>query len=272
MTFQELFHNEKPVIGMIHTNHGDGLSVLELAQREVEIYLKNGIYPLIENYFGSTDDCEEVLKWMQKAHSDSIYGVNILGDYEEAFELADEYGARFIQIDSVCGHLEPNHDEEYEDELKWLRKRYPNIAVFGGVRFKYQAVRSGRTTSEDLRIGMVRCDAIVCTGEGTGIETPLRKVEKFKTVVRNFPVIVGAGVTLEHLEETLTKSDGVIVGSWFKHEHDVVNTVCEKYVEDFMEVASACNRTFTDEVIDKPEPCVYGPPSWYDDNGNLKRN
>lgn len=25
-----------------------------------------------------------------------------------------------------------------------------------------------------------------------------------------------------------------------------------------------------DKVIDKPASCVYGPPSWYDDNGNLK--
>lgn len=24
-----------------------------------------------------------------------------------------------------------------------------------------------------------------------------------------------------------------------------------------------------DEDIDEPTPCVYGPPSWYDDNGNL---
>ena len=51
--------------------------------------------------------------------------------------------------------------------------------LLGGVRFKYQPVHSGRTLEEDLRIGMERCDAIVCTGEGTGIPTPLGKVEEF---------------------------------------------------------------------------------------------
>lgn len=25
-----------------------------------------------------------------------------------------------------------------------------------------------------------------------------------------------------------------------------------------------------DDEIDEPTPCVYGPPSWYDDNGNPK--
>ena len=32
----------------------------------------------------------------------------------------------------------------------------------GGVRFKYQPVNSGRSTEEDLKICMNRCDAILC--------------------------------------------------------------------------------------------------------------
>ena len=57
MKQKELFANGKPVIGMIHTNHTDNTSPLELAQREIEIYLKYGVYPLVENYFGDDDDC-----------------------------------------------------------------------------------------------------------------------------------------------------------------------------------------------------------------------
>ncbi|MDE6742064.1 MAG: hypothetical protein K2J58_07015 [Muribaculaceae bacterium] len=208
--------------------------MMELAKKEIEIYLKNGIYPLIENYFGSTEDCESVLDWMQRNHPEAIYGVNILGDYPLAFELAEKYGARFIQIDSVCGHLPQDMDEEYAEHLSLLRKTHPGILLFGGVRFKYQQVRSGRNTVEDLLIGTQRCDAIVCTGTGTGKSTPFEKVEEFKEVLGDFPVIVGAGVTAKTACRTAEKADGAIVGSWLKESHRDYGTVNESNVEVFM--------------------------------------
>lgn len=232
--FSELFKGQKPLIGMIHTNHTDEYTVLELAQKEIEVYLKYGIFPLIENYFGSTNDCEDVLAWMQKVHPDAIYGVNILGNYHEAFRLAKEYGAKFIQIDSVCGHLDAQSDEEYAEQLAELR-RDSNVVLLGGVRFKYQPVLSGRSQEEDLRLGMERCDAIVCTGEGTGQPTPMGKLEEFKSVLGDFPVIVGAGVTLDTVQETFRLGDGAIVGSWFKERHLDCFNVNEEYVRQITE-------------------------------------
>ena len=125
MKFKELFHNMKPILGMVHLNSCHGTMMLELAQREIEIY---------------------------------------------------------------------------------------------------------------LRIGMRRCDAIVCTGEGTGLATPMQKLSDFKDVVGDFSVIVGAGVTFETAEETALKSDGAIVGSWFKDGHYAFGVVNEQYVEEFMKV------------------------------------
>lgn len=233
MTYAETF-GTKPVFGMIHTGSSADLDTLELAKKEIEIYLRHGIYPLIENYFGSADDCETVLQWIAKAHPDSVYGINILGNYPLAFELAGKYGAKFIQIDSVCGHLSPDKDEQYAENLNALRKVHPDVLVFGGVRFKYQPVASGRSIPEDLRLGMDRCNAIVCTGEGTGQSTPFDKIEQFKDVVGEFPVIVGAGVTASTACHSAEISDGAIVGSWFKEGHRDIGTVNEAYVEDFM--------------------------------------
>ena len=233
MKYNDLFNQEKPVFGMIHLSTQQGMTMLELAKQETEIYLRNGIHPLIENYFGSAEDCETVLEWISEAHPEAVYGLNILGDYHKAFELAERYDARFIQIDSVCGHLKPARDAEYEEELAETRRQY-DCVLLGGVRFKYQAVRSGRTVEEDLQIGMRRCDAIVCTGEGTGLATPMQKLSDFKDVVGDFPVVVGAGVTLETAKETARKSDGAIVGSWFKDGHDASGAVNEQYVEEFM--------------------------------------
>ena len=231
MRMDKLFGKGKPVIGMIHTNHTERESSLQLAQREIEIYLKYGVYPLIENYFGDDDDCEDILRWMQQKHKDEMYGLNILGNFYRSFELAEKYGAAFIQIDSVCGHLKPGLDEEYESALNHLRRK-ADCVVLGGVRFKYQPVNSGRTLTEDLKIGMRRCDAIVCTGEGTGLATPMEKVEQ---ILGDFPVIIGAGVTNDMVEACRKNSDGVIVGSWFKDNHRAEYSVNEDNVKDFMQ-------------------------------------
>ena len=61
MTFNEVFKETKPVIGMIHTGSDAEISMLDLAKKEIGIYLKYGVVPLIENYFGSDEDCAEVL-------------------------------------------------------------------------------------------------------------------------------------------------------------------------------------------------------------------
>lgn len=229
MRYKIIFGESKPIIGMIHLNSTHGETVLDRAKKEIEIYFRYGIYPLVENYFGSTDDCEEVLEWLATEHHDKIYGVNILGNYRKAFELAVKYNAKFIQIDSVCGHLPPDEDMEYGISLNNLRKEN-EIVLLGGVRFKYCSVLSGRSVEEDLRIGMSRCDAIVCTGTGTGCATPFDKVDTFKEVLGDFPVITGAGVTIETAEKTMKHCDGFIIGSWLKHNHCDTGFVCEENV------------------------------------------
>lgn len=39
MSFKEVFKNGKPVIGMIHTGCSEEFSMLELARKEIEIYM-----------------------------------------------------------------------------------------------------------------------------------------------------------------------------------------------------------------------------------------
>ena len=233
MKFTDVFQN-KPMIGMIHTGSSSGCPVLEQAKKEIEIYLKYGVYPLVENYFGSVNVCETVLAWLQREHPGAVYGVNILGDYYEAFCLAKEYGASFIQIDSVCGHLKRNADAKYARKLASLRELV-DVVVLGGVRFKYQPVQSGRSLEEDLKLGAERCDAVVCTGTGTGEPTPFGKVREFKSVLKDFPVLVGAGVTLDTVQETFRIADGAIVGSWFKNGHYDAGDVNEEYVAQMVD-------------------------------------
>mgnify|MGYP002470496316 CR=1 FL=1 len=163
-----------------------------------------------------------------------MFGVNILGDYKKAFELAGKYNVDFIQIDSVCGHLTPEQDSPYADELMTLMEDR-TFQVLGGLRFKYQPIRSGRTLEKDAELARQRCDAAVTTGEGTGKNCPTEKLFEFRKVLKDFPLIVGAGVTAGNVCEKLEYVDGVIIGSWLKEGHNDYGDVCEEYVKEFMD-------------------------------------
>ena len=233
-TMKEVFGVDKPIIGMLHLSGYGRDKVLENAMREIDILYRNGVNAvLVENYFGDRVDVENALKHLQQWYPDKVYGVNMLGDPDRAFDLARKYGAKFVQMDSVCGHLEPNYERPFLKKLEAMRGN-GDIFLLGGVRFKYQPVRSGRSLEEDLKLGMERCDAIVVTGEGTGISTDLEKIKTFRTILGDFPLIVGAGMMAETAREQLTFSDGAIVGSYFKEYGEAEYPVDEERVRAFM--------------------------------------
>ena len=178
---------------MLHLKGDSEADMMNRMIREAITYYANGVDAvLVEKYFGSAHDCELALEWLYHNMPNKCYGVNILGDYKEAFRLAKEYHADFVQIDSVCGHLKSGDDEKYAAELIENEKDR-TFDVLGGLRFKYQSVRSGRTLEEDAELAKLRCDAVVTTGEGTGMDTFTEKLMEFRQVLGDFPLIVGAG-------------------------------------------------------------------------------
>ena len=240
-TMKDIFGVDKPIIGMLHLSGYGREKILENARREIEIMYRNGVNAvLVENYFGDRVDVENALKLLQREYPDKVYGVNMLGFPEMAFDLARKYGAKFVQMDSVCGHLEPNYEKPFLKKLEALRGD-GDIFLLGGVRFKYQPVRSGRSLEEDLKLGMERCDAIVVTGAGTGINTDLEKIKTFRNILGDFPLIVGAGMTAETAKEQLAFSDGAIVGSYFKEYGEAEYPVDEERVKEFVCNARADN-------------------------------
>lgn len=231
---REVFEADKPIIGMIHLSGYGRERILDNAKREIEILYRHGVSAvLVENYFGDQVDVENTLKFLKEHYSDKVYGVNILGYPERAFDLARRYGARFVQMDSVCGHLEPNYEKSFLKKLEFIRGS-GDIFLLGGVRFKYQPVRSGRSLEEDLKMGMERCDAIVVTGEGTGISTDLEKIRIFRKILGDFPLIVGAGMTAQTAREQLAVADGAIVGSYFKEYGEAEYPVEEARVRELI--------------------------------------
>jgi uncharacterized protein len=233
--FGRTFTTPKPILGMLHLSGDSPAARLEIARREVDILRTGGVDGVVvENYFGDKQDVRTVLEWLEGKYPELLVGVNVLHDHTLAFELARNFRVDFIQMDSVAGHLAPEADEEFAAELSDLRAGVDSV-LFGGVRFKYQPVNSGRSEQEDLLIGMGRCDAFVITGEATGQETDVDKVKRFRSVVGgDFPLVIGAGLTAANVDDQLRDADGAIVGSYLKDTHVDTGLIVVEHVEELM--------------------------------------
>ncbi len=234
MQFEKLFPKGKPIIGMIHHKGTDREDKLRRAMREADLMVSCGVDVLmIEDYYGDAVDVERTLRWLHDERPQYCYGVNVLDQLSFSCDLAEKYGAKLVQVDSICGHLGPEDDKIYEKECMACHER-GSFLLIGGVRFKYKEVLSGRSVSEDLRLGMERCDAIVVTGTGTGVNTDMAKILEFRKALGSFPLIVGAGLTAQTVTEQLSVGDGAIVGSAFKEDGVAEGDVSEQAVKTLM--------------------------------------
>lgn len=242
MEFKEVFPADKAVLAMLHLRGDSPEDILERAKKEADLLFGCGVDAVIvEDYFGSEEDVVSVLKWLQAERPHYCYGVNVLDQFAKSYELAERYGAKFMQVDSICGHLIPVEDAEYETECKAFHDR-GTVLIMGGVRFKHKDVLSGRSLEEDLKLGMERCDAIVVTGVGTGINTEIEKIREFRAVMGEFPLIVGAGLTPDTVADQLSVGDGGIVGSCLKEGGRADADVSRENTMKFMDAVRALRK------------------------------
>ena len=122
------------------------------------------------------------------------------------------------------------------------KERYTNVIVLGGVWPKYYTPIEGSDLIVDLREAVSRAEAVVVTGAGTGVETPLGKIRKFREVIGGHPLVVGAGLTVDNAYEQLCVSDGAIVGSFFKEGGDTRNLLDRRRIRDFMSVVREARK------------------------------
>jgi uncharacterized protein len=240
--FLEIFKTAKPVMAMLHLKGDHPEDKLKQAIFEADIYAEYGVDAMIvEDYYGDETDVEKVLEYLSKNRPQYILGVNVLDNFAKSYELALQYNAKFMQVDSICGHLEPSDEKAYFEMIDGYRK-YQKIAVIGGVRFKYQPYLSKRSLKEDLEIGMRHCDAIAVTGSGTGCDTDTGKITRFREIIGAFPLVVAAGMTKETIKEKLSIGDAAIVGSTFKDTRKDTGDVLAAHVEEFMDEVRSCFR------------------------------
>lgn len=231
---------KKAILGMIHLA---GPDAIDKAMEEIKIYEEEGLSGIIvENYHGGIEDVIKVLERLSMSPTTMSVGINILpNEYEAAFALCKRFPfIEFIQLDYVAGEYKGvNHDYEvYLDNYTHITTK-----VYGGVWPKYYTPKEGSNLEADLINGIYSCDAIVVTGAGTGMETPLEKIKYFKEIidknrtlkVNETPLIIGAGLTPLNVRESLQFADGAIVGSAFKPNGRTHQMVDRGLVRVFMD-------------------------------------
>ena len=100
----------------------DVQEAIDQARKELDIYLRQGAYPLVEDHFGSVHECETVLSWLHKERPGAIYVVIILSDGREALLLGD--GAIIGGWFKAGHHVYGSVKEEYvamvaEEARRW---------------------------------------------------------------------------------------------------------------------------------------------------------
>lgn len=232
--FLGIFQNKKPIIGMLHLKGETDDAVMERLKKEVDIYVSNGLDSIIvENYYGTYHHMVMALEYVREQKLEIPYGVNCLNGDTMGFELSQNYGAAFVQLDSVVGHVKPEDEEILSAYFETMNQKY-SAAVLGGVRFKYQPVLSKNSVEEDLRIARGRCAAVCVTQDATGQETSMDKIRQFRSVLGDFPLIVGAGLTPENMQKQFAYADGAVVGSYFKDTYKDTGDVSAEHVQEIM--------------------------------------
>jgi hypothetical protein len=228
-----------PVLGMIHLA---GDEPVKRALEEIAIFEEEGVDgAIIENYHGSVKDLIQTLQETSSIKPKVVIGVNVLpNEFDQAFALSHKYGAKFIQLDYVAGIYSSGELDFKTYSL--CKGNYPDIIVLGGVWPKYYHPVEGSDLEVDLREGKLRAEAIVVTGAGTGMETPLSKIKRFREIIGEHPLVVGAGLTVDNAYEQLCISNGAIVGTYFKKNGDTQNPIDRAKIRDFMSVVRKARR------------------------------
>jgi membrane complex biogenesis BtpA family protein len=262
MIFNEIFHTSKPIIGMVHLPPlplspkwaDEGYeSILHCALQDAQALQQGGIDGIIlENQndlpFAPEEVPPVIIAYMAalgrdlRRQVDLPFGINILfNDWQAEIAVAAAVGASFIRVEvlvdpswSDLGYLEACAP----GLLRLMNMLHSDVRIFADVQGKYTVPCSPRSLTDSAQDAQNRglADVVIITGSGTGHSASLEDVREVKKGI-SIPVLVGSGVTPQNLAGMLDAADGAIVGSFFKRNGELANSVDADRVRQIMEIA-----------------------------------
>lgn len=259
-TLIELFGVPLPLIGMVHSRPLPGSplyepgsleSVYEYGVEEALRLAEGGVDGLLVENAGDhpyakpddigpeTPSCIAVLTRQIRSATDLPIGVNIVANAAEAsLAAAVASGACFVRVNQWVNAYVANEGLIEGAAPRALRYRRmlgeTSVKVFADVHVKHgsHAIVADRPLEEQARdAAFFDADVLIATGHRTGDSTQLEELLAIRDAT-NLPVIVGSGLTVDNVDETLPYCDGAIVGSALKEGANWLDPVDVAKVEE----------------------------------------
>lgn len=255
--FQDLFGARKPLIAVLHLlplpgaplYDGAMQQVYDQALAELDIFKRHAVDSVIvENFrdmpFFPARVPVETVAAMAAVSREIVraagvpVGINVLrSDGESAIAIAAATGAHYVRVNVHMGAVVADQGIVQGSSQFSLRLRSAlksKALIFADVGVKHAAPIAGRSLDIETRDLAERglADAVIVTGDRTGVETSLDDIEVVRGAT-SLPVLIGSGATPDNIERVLPKVNGLIVGSFFKKDGAGHNFVDAARVEQF---------------------------------------
>ncbi len=248
-----LISSERPVvIGMLHApalpgspRGGNPVARIRTSiLRDAEAWVTGGVSFLMLENFGDSPFFPDSVPATTVSHMavlardiasefpDVSLGVNVLrNDGCSALAVAHAADGLFIRVNVLCGARLTDQGivEGNAHELMRLRAelKSDHIAVLADVDVKHSAPLAARPLESEVSdlIHRGHADALVVSGDGTGLPTDIEHVRRVAEAANGTPVFVGSGVNAENADELAQNASGLIVGTSAKEEGNVLAPV-----------------------------------------------
>ena len=261
--FREIFHTERPIIGMVHLlplpgspryEPGGMKKVFERAEEESLILEEAGVDALqIENTWDLPYSKPDRIGPETIAGIAAVAGIIIrkvkipvginchINGVCQALAVAEAVGAEWVRAFELANAYISNSgviEAAGPEALRYrAHLRGEGIMIFGDFHVKHGShyILSDRLLEEQARdVENYGGDAVIVTGLKTGSAPTTEDINRIQQAV-TVPVLIGSGLSSTNLDDLFPLSDGAIVGSSFKEDGKWQNPIDFKRVSEFMQ-------------------------------------
>ncbi len=147
-------------------------------------------------------------------------GINVLrNDAEAALSIAHVVSAIAVRVNVLVGARVTDQGVVEGDAAGTLRARRAlgagGVQIWADVDVKHSAPLAPTSAIQEARdlVSRALADALLVTGEGTGLPVDLAKLAQIRQAAPSSPILVASGATEGMLGSLAASCNGVIVGS-----------------------------------------------------------
>ncbi|MEM3342536.1 MAG: BtpA/SgcQ family protein [Thermoplasmata archaeon] len=258
-----MFRNRKAVIGMVHLKplraapgfRGDFEAVVKAALEDAKALEEGGCDGILVENLGDAPyykdnvpastiaDMSRILTHIRK-RAKIPFGVNVLrNDALSAMAIAAAVDASFIRVNILSGAMLTDQGiiEGRAAELLRLRKQLgaDHILILADASVKHAQPIGAKwpieREAEDLKKRGL-ADAVIVSGPATGAGASFQDILMVRDAVgKDFPVLIGSGLSVKNCRSMLEHTDGAIVGTSLKVDGSLENPVDIQRVRELVQ-------------------------------------